>query len=96
MPEAVIDIADAYEWYEGEAPGLGEDFLDCLEQAYTLIAEHPLHYSIRFDTFRRILVHRFPYAIYFEYDDKSVFVQYVFHCSQAPGKLRRRLRPPIR
>ena len=94
VPEAVNDAAAAYAWYEGEAPGLGDDFLRCLEKAYALIAEHPLHYPVRFDSFRRILVRRFPYAVYFEHDDDTILIHYVFHCAQAPEKLSQRLKPP--
>lgn len=39
LPEAVADMADAFDWYEQQAPGLGEEFLSCLEAAYALIAE---------------------------------------------------------
>ena len=96
VPEAVADVTAAYDWYEGETSGLGEAFLICLEEAYALIAQHPLHYPVRFDSFRRILIRRFPYAVYFEHDDKSIFIHYVFHCSQAPERLGRRLKAPQR
>jgi hypothetical protein len=29
--EAAQDITDAYDWYECREPGLGEDFLRCIE-----------------------------------------------------------------
>ena len=93
VPEAVADVAYAFEWYDHQTPGLGDEFLICLESAYALIAERPLLYPIRFDAFRRILVRRFPYAIYFEHDETTVFVHYVFHCVQGPGKLSQRLKP---
>ena len=91
LPEAVIDAENTFKWYEHQAKGLGNDFLGDLERAYQLIAENPAHYPVRFDSFRRILVKRFPYAIYFEYNDKAVFVHCVFHCAQNPDKLMSRL-----
>ena len=42
LPEAVADVAHAYEWYQCQSPGLGDEFLSCLDSAYALIAEHPL------------------------------------------------------
>jgi hypothetical protein len=30
-PEADHDIAESYNWYESREPGLGEDFLRCVE-----------------------------------------------------------------
>ena len=92
LPEAEADLNEAYWWYEEQDSGLGDEFLRCLETAYSRISESPLHYPIRFDDFRRILIRRFPYALYFEYDEKTIVVYYVFHCSQDPGKLLKRLR----
>lgn len=94
LPEAVADVAEAYQWYESQHAGLGDEFLGCLAAAYSRIAAQPLHYPVRFDSFRRILLRRFPHAVYFEHDAATIFVHYVFHCAQHPGKLTRRLRKP--
>ena len=94
LPEAVADVAHGYNWYEQQEPGLGEEFLRCLDETYALIAAFPLRYPVRFDSFRRILVRRFPYAVYFEHDEQTVYVHYVFHCSQDPEKLLHRLKQP--
>jgi len=85
-------MRDAYAWYEEREKGLGDDFLGCLESALWQIARHPMRYPVRFDNFRRILIHRFPYAVYFDHDPDNVYIYYVFHCSQNPAKLTRRLR----
>ena len=91
-PEAKADARDAFGWYEEQDRGLGDEFLDCLESAFMQIADHPTRYPVRFDDFRRILIRRFPYAIYFDHDDRAVHIYYVFHCSQNPEKLTKRLR----
>jgi hypothetical protein len=52
VPEALTDAAGAYSWYEEQAVGLGDQFLECLEATYALVAEQPLTYPIRFDSFR--------------------------------------------
>lgn len=91
LPEAVTDVADAYDWYEAQQLGLGDEFLRCLERAYAAIAANPLHYPVRFDSFRRILVRRFPYAVYFEHSQETILIHYVFPCAQDPERLVRRL-----
>ena len=91
-PEAKADAHDAYGWYEEQDRGLGDDFLGCLESAFLQIAQHPTRYPIRFDNFRRILIRRFPFAVYFDHDANNVYIYYVFHCSQNPAKLAKRLR----
>ncbi|HEV3271146.1 MAG TPA: type II toxin-antitoxin system RelE/ParE family toxin [Candidatus Methylacidiphilales bacterium] len=90
--EAKTDARDAYGWYEEQDRGLGDEFLGCLESAFLQIARHPARYPVRFDNFRRILIRRFPHAVYFDYDDNAVYIYYVFHCSQNPAKLTKRLR----
>jgi plasmid stabilization system protein ParE len=94
LPEALLDAENAYQWYQEQDAGLGEEFLRCLEAAYAKIGESPEHYPIRFDSFRRFLIRRFPYAVYFEHDETNVWVYYIFHCSQDPDRLRGRFKSP--
>ena len=41
-PEAELDIAEAYDWYEGRRMGLGEDFLSSLDACTERIRRRPL------------------------------------------------------
>jgi len=91
-PEADDDVAEAYNWYEGCEPGLGEDFLRCIEACVQTIQRHPQLYPIAIDKFRRALVRRFPFEVFYEVAGKSLIVYSVFHCSQDPQKWRDRLR----
>jgi plasmid stabilization system protein ParE len=43
------------------------------------------------ETYRRALVRRFPYAVFYDYAVGTVTVYCVFHTSQNPDKWRRRL-----
>ena len=94
MPEAVADVAAAYAWYEEKDLGLGSEFLLSFESALDRICEYPEIYPIRFDSFRRILIARFPHAVYFECDENVVLVHCAFHCAQDPARLQRRLIDP--
>ena len=40
-PEAEQDISNAYDWYEQQRPGLGEEFLSCLDACIQLICRSP-------------------------------------------------------
>jgi plasmid stabilization system protein ParE len=91
-PAAERDVSEAYWWYEEQDAGLGEEFLRCLEAAISRISTSPLIYPVRFDDFRRILIRRFPYAVYFEHDDTTVTVFGVFHGAQDPAKVAARLK----
>jgi len=41
-PAVFQDIADAYNWYQLQLNGLGDDFINELETAYSLISQMPL------------------------------------------------------
>ena len=90
-PEADDDIAESYDWYESREPGLGEDFLRCVEACVLGIQRHPELYPIAVDEFRRALIRRFPFEIFYEVADDCLIVYSVFHCSQDPQKWRERL-----
>lgn len=89
--EAEADVVASYDWYESREPGLGEDFLRCVEACASTIQRHPLLYPVAVDEFRRALVRRFPYEIFYEPTADAIVVYSVFHCSQDPQKWRKRL-----
>lgn len=90
-PRADDDVAKAYGWYEDREPGLGEDFLRCIEASVSMIQRHPQLYPVAVDEFRRAIIRRFPYEIFYEANETILIVHAVFHCSQDPQKWRSRL-----
>jgi plasmid stabilization system protein ParE len=90
-PEAEQDVADAYAWYEGRRLGLGEELLSCVDACIQAICRAPEMYPVVHETYRRALVRRFPYAIFYEYAGNTVTVYSVFHTSRDPAKWRQRL-----
>jgi len=62
-PDVFFEIKSSYDWYQEQASGLGEDFLNELDYAYQAIIEF-------FDTwpkfsrnFRRFILSRFPFSV---------------------------------
>jgi plasmid stabilization system protein ParE len=92
-PEAEQDVAEAYAWYERQRAGLGEEFLRCVDACVQAICRTPQMHSLVHENYRRGLVRRFPYAVFYEYTDDTdtVTVYSIFHTSQDPEKWRRRL-----
>lgn len=90
-PEVEEDLAEAYEWYEQQRLGLGEEFLSCIDASIQTIHRSPQMYEMVYESYRRNLVRRFPYAIFYEYIEDSVIVYCVANTSQNPQKWRRRL-----
>jgi plasmid stabilization system protein ParE len=91
-PLAERDIAEAFGWYESRSAGLGEFFLRQLNDCFDSIRQRPLMFEIIVDDFRRALVRKFPYAVFFEHSADQIVVDAVFHCSQDPAKWQSRLR----
>jgi plasmid stabilization system protein ParE len=90
-PEAALDIEEAYSWYERQRTGLGEEFLNCVDACMSAICRTPeIHEKVHED-YRRGLVRRFPYSIFYEYAGDTVTVYCIFHTARDPAKWRQRL-----
>jgi len=89
--ETEQDISEAYAWYEGQRVGLGEEFLSCVDACIQAICRMPEMYAIIYEHYRRGLVRRFPYSVFYEYVKDTVTVYCVFHNSRDPQKWRERL-----
>jgi plasmid stabilization system protein ParE len=90
-PEAEQDVADAYGWYESRRPGLGEEFLTCIDACIQAIRRAPDMHPAVHESYRRALVRRFPYAIFYDHTGETVTIYSVFHTSRNPDKWRQRL-----
>ncbi len=90
-PEATRDIVEAYGWYEQRRAGLGEEFLSCIDACIGRICRTPETHAVIHESYRRALLRRFPYAVFYEYSEAKVTVYCVFHTSRDPGKWQQRL-----
>lgn len=90
-PEAEQDLTDAAAWYERQLPGLGHRFLDEVLVALSSIAEAPLIYPIVHRNTRRMLIHRFPFGVYYRVEDATIVVLAVMHGSRDPRRWQSRL-----
>ncbi len=89
--EVEQDIGEAYAWYELRRPGLGEDFLSCLDASIQSLCRNPEHSAKVFQEFRRAIVRRFPYMVFFEHDHDRITIYGVFHTARDPEKWRQQL-----
>ncbi|MEW6077373.1 MAG: type II toxin-antitoxin system RelE/ParE family toxin [Thermodesulfobacteriota bacterium] len=70
---------------------MGEDFLTCIDACVQNICRTPELYPKVHEDYRRALVRRFPYAVFYEFTGKHVTIYSIFHTSQDPRKWRLRL-----
>jgi len=84
LPEVEEDAINGYMWYESKSKGLGEDFLRMFFACANEISWNPLLYQKVYRDFRRRLLRRFPYAVYFTIENGQIIVVGLFHCARNP------------
>lgn len=90
-PVARDDVIEAWTWYESQRPGLGGDFLGCVDAALAVIARDPNLATDVGDGIRRALIRRFPYGIFFLIEGERVVVLGVLHQRRNPRAWQQRL-----
>ena len=84
--EAEQDIKAARDYYESCRKDLGAEYLLCVEAALSNIHRKPLiHRRIHHDV-RRLMLHRFPYAVYFLVKESRIVVLAVMHIRREPSR----------
>lgn len=84
-PAAQAEFDDAASWYEGQRPGLGEDFVREVRGVIDAVAARPTRYPVaRGDTREAALV-RFPYCVYYRVRTGQAVVVAVLHTSRDPA-----------
>ena len=91
LPAAKRDVKKAYEWYEEQKSGLGEIFLERVEECLRAIGRNPKAFRIVARDARRAVVKQFPYVIFYRIEARTIYVYSVFHTSQNPQKWMDRL-----
>jgi toxin ParE1/3/4 len=90
-PEAEAEMADAFDWYEDRVPGLGSEFLLCVDAVFNAIRRSPQQYPRAHKIVRCALTRRFPFQVFFVEDDERVVVLSVFHAKRNPKRWQERI-----
>jgi plasmid stabilization system protein ParE len=85
--QANQDLAEAIEWYEVKKVGLGKQFLSAVEACINLISLEPEMFPVVHRNIRKARIKRFPYSIYFNYNQENLFIFAVFHAKRDSRKL---------
>lgn len=89
-PEAEADALEAFRWYNEQVPGLGQEFLAEIDHALESIHAHPEANRKVYREYRRGLMRRFPYSIFYSIQGERVVVFGIFHAARNPRVWRRR------
>lgn len=84
--EAVLDIKEAYLYYEEQKIGLGNRFLDTLEIYLERVQKYPEHYQVKRAPYQEAFVKDFPYLIIYEIEANKVIVYAIFNTWRNPSE----------
>jgi len=88
--EASADIAEAFQYYEDKAEGLGEEFLAAVEACLKALDQFPTQNALLYKQVRRALLRRFPYGVFYRVEGETVTVIACVHSSRNPRLWRHR------
>ena len=81
---AAEEIAAAHAWYDGQAPGLGAEFVRAVDAVLQRIAREPALHALVHGRVRRALLRRFPYGVFYAESGDTVVVLAVVHARRHP------------
>jgi plasmid stabilization system protein ParE len=91
LPAALVDVETAFEWYEAERQGLGEEFVRAVQAALDRILEFPAACPVAHRDARRYLIERFPYCLYYREVGEGLVVVALLHAARDPELPPRRI-----
>jgi hypothetical protein len=71
--------------YDEAAPGLGDEFLSVVETAFATVVAAPQRWPLIDARHRRFVLPRFPFSIFYRFNETEVVLVAVAHHKRRPG-----------
>lgn len=78
------DVQDAFDWYELQLPGLGEDFLLSVDAVINGITRNPLLHAVLYKNVRKANIKRFPFGVFYAMEKNLITIIAVVHLARHP------------
>jgi toxin ParE1/3/4 len=87
LPEALEDLAQAADWYDARRDGLGRELLAVIDAAMQDVFLSPESWPrwLPSRLEHKCVARRFPYVVFFRFDDNAVTIVAVAHAKCRPG-----------
>jgi plasmid stabilization system protein ParE len=94
LPEVEEELAQSARWYESKRRGLGIELVAIVDRTFDEIRDAPEAAPVwRADRpYRKKAVRRFPYVVFYRFDDDVIEIVAVAHEKRSPGYWLRRPR----
>ncbi len=84
IPPSDQELIDAYNYYEDQLLGLGEQFLYEFNKSIKIIIEHPTIWVKVGKRTRKALLKRFPFLILYIFEDNIIYITCIAHQHRNP------------
>lgn len=78
-PEAQLEVQEAFQYYQEKSEGLGFEFMRSLDAALQSVKRNPFAYQKIYKETRRVLLRKFPYALFYIAEENRIVVIACFH-----------------
>ncbi len=90
LEAAKEDLRDGWNFYEQASAGLGNYFLDCIQADVRSLEVFAGIHEMS-DGFHRMLVKRFPFAVYYLIENETIEIYAILDCRRDPKWIVNRL-----
>ena len=90
-PEAESEVRNAFQWYEQQVSGLGTSFLLSMDALLQAIQRNPRAYPEKYRGIRGAGLRRFPFVVYYIFEEGKIVVLAVFHAKRDPQGWKKRV-----
>ncbi|MGI9035802.1 MAG: type II toxin-antitoxin system RelE/ParE family toxin [Pyrinomonadaceae bacterium] len=77
--EARLEVQEAFQYYQEKSEGLGFEFMRSLDAALQAVKRNPFVYQTIYKETRRVLLRKFPYALFYIVEESRIIVIACFH-----------------
>ena len=82
QPEAHAEVIEIFDDLQMVKDGLGERFLDELDNCFALLRQYPYGFQIRWKHYRYGYIKRFDYRVVYVVDGDAVYIYQVRHTAR--------------
>jgi ParE toxin of type II toxin-antitoxin system, parDE len=91
LPEAIVELDEAVDFYSGRLSGLGLEFATEVRDGIARVQQHPKAWQSLGRRVRRYRLNRFPYGLVYAPLKTEVIILSVMHMHRAPNYWKSRL-----
>jgi plasmid stabilization system protein ParE len=81
-PLVDCDLEEAALWYAVRNRRVADRFITAAEEAIRSVSRSPLQHRVRFDGVRRVNLAGFPYAVFFQEMNDTIYIFAVLHAAR--------------